>query len=562
MDKIIIKNLNIYAYHGVYQEEKENGQRFSISAELELNLRKAALSDELENTVNYADVCSLIQQTVQDERCDLIEAVAENICGEILLKYRQVKSVRVRVSKPEAPIDADFDAVSVELHRARHTVYLGIGSNLGDREAYLDYAVDQLGRDDYTRVMKVSTYINTAPYGPVEQPDFLNGVLEIDTLYEPEELLSVINDIEQDAGRKRIVKWGPRTLDIDILLYDNRILSTEKLKIPHPEMAKREFVLKPLCEIAPYVMHPLLKKTAEELLQELGRSGEHEAEPYIDPEYRMVDKLPMPKESKVVFAGVPGAYAESAMYHFFGNEITAYNVKQFEDVVNEVISGNALYGVIPVENSSAGFVNGSFDLIKNSGVKIVGEVILDIEHALLGLKNAELSDIKKVYSHPQGLMQCKEYIDSHGLLQVSVENTALAAKKVKESGHVDCAAIASERAAELYDLKILARRINFSRDNSTRFAVVSKEKLAVNTSDKILICFSAPHRCGSLYEIMGYVMENGLNMTSIESRPSLKKKWTYYFYVSFEGKLTDSNVKKALGQIRQDTEDLMILGTY
>lgn len=562
MDKIIIKNLNIYAYHGVFQEEKEKGQPFFVSAELALDLRKASFSDELEDTVNYADVCEVIKRTVTEEKCDLIEAVAENICNEILLQYQAVKSVKIRVSKPHAPIDMKFDTVAVELQRSRHVVYLGIGSNLGDRKSYLDYAVDQLKRDDFTRVRKVSSYINTEPYGFIDQPDFLNGVLEIETLYAPEELLAVINDIEKDAGRERIVHWGPRTLDIDILLYDDCLISTEKLRIPHVEMAKREFVLEPICEIAPQVMHPVLHKTMAELLAELGRKKEHEAEPYYDAEYRMVDRLTIPEGGKVVFAGVPGAYAEAAMFKFFGNNIDAYHVKQFEDVVNEVCTGKAVYGVIPIENSSAGFVSGSYDIIRKSGVKIVGEVILDIEHALLGLPDAELSDIRKVYSHPQGLMQCKEYTDAHDMLQVSVENTALAAKKVKESGCRDCAAIASEWAAELYGLKVLARRINFSRDNSTRFAVVSKDKIAVNTSDRISICFSAPHKCGSLYQIMGHVMKNGLNMTSIESRPSLKKKWEYYFYVSFEGKLTDHHVAKALGEIKQESEELIILGTY
>jgi 2-amino-4-hydroxy-6-hydroxymethyldihydropteridine diphosphokinase/dihydroneopterin aldolase len=562
MDKIYIQNLNIYAYHGVLEKEKQQGQSFLISAELSLDLRGAAFADELEKTVNYAEVCALIERTVTEERCDLIEAVAENICNAILLQYSVVQSVRVRVSKPEAPIAMDFETVAVELERARHRVYLSIGSNLGDREGYLNYGVDQLGRDDFTRVCKVSQYRNTEPYGEVDQPDFLNGALEIETLYSPEELLAVIHDIEKDAGRERIVHWGPRTLDIDILLYDDLVMSTEQLRIPHVELEKRSFVLEPLCEIAPHVLHPTLGKSMQQLLTELGQRKQHEADPYLDPEYRIVDRLSIPEGGRVVFAGVPGAYAETAMFRFFGNDISSYGVRQFEDVVNEVCMGKAAYGVIPIENSSAGFVSGSYDIIRKSGVKIVGEVILDIEHALLGLPEAELSDIRKVYSHPQGLMQCKEFIDRHDLLQVSVDNTARAAKKVKESGCIDCGAIASERAAELYGLKVLARRINFSSDNSTRFAVVSAAKQAVETSDHISICFTAPHKCGSLYHIMGHIMENGLNMTSIESRPSLKKKWEYYFYVSLEGKLTDKGVARALGAIQAETEEMIILGTY
>ena len=169
------------------------------------------------------------------------------------------------LKKPGALIDMVFDAMCVDITRRKHIAYLGIGSNLGDKEGYLDYAVDQLNKDDYIKVSKVSTYIVTEPYGDVEQDDFLNGCLEIETLYTPEELLSVVNDIEQGAGRKRVIHWGPRTLDIDILLYDNEIVMEEKLKIPHIEMAKREFVLEPLCEIAPYAVQPGYNKTVKEL---------------------------------------------------------------------------------------------------------------------------------------------------------------------------------------------------------------------------------------------------------------------------------------------------------
>ncbi len=562
MDKIIIKNLDIFAYHGVFAEEKENGQRFVISAELDCDLRRASFSDELADTVSYAEVCELINKVVTSEKYDLIEAVCENICSTVLLTYEAVKGIRVKVVKPNAPIDLTFDEVAVELYRKKHQVYLSIGSNLGDREEYLDYAIEQLGKDEFVTINQISTYIETKPYGPVEQPDFLNGALSIETLYSPSEILSIINDIEKDAGRKRIVHWGPRTLDIDILLYDDEIISTPNLQIPHVEMANRDFVLEPMSEIAPYVMHPVLKKTMSELWKMLQEKLANRYEPYIDESYKIVDKLPFDEDTKVVFAGVPGAYAEAAMFKFFGEDVNSYHVMKFQEVVNEVCAGNAAYGIIPIENSSAGFVSGSYDIIRQSGVKIVAEVILDIEHALLGLPDSSLSEIKKVYSHIQGLQQCKDFIDSHGLLQASVDNTALAAKKVKESGCKDYAAIASERAAELYGLKVLARRINFNSDNSTKFAVVAKEKVALSVSDKISICFSAPHKCGSLYKIMGFIMENGLNMTNIESRPSLKKKWEYYFYVNFEGKLSDANVQNALGAIKQETEECIVLGTF
>lgn len=265
MDKIVIKDLEIFAYHGVLPEEKAKGQTFVLTVELFLDLRDAGLTDNLDKTVNYAQVCDDIYKVMTKDKFDLIEAVAESVADTILIKYDIVKSVRVKVSKPEAPIDMDFDTVCVDILRKKHIAYLGIGSNLGDKESYLDYAVDQLNKDDYIKVSKVSSYIVTKPYGNVEQDDFLNGCLEIETLYTPSELLAVVNDIEQGAGRKRLIHWGPRTLDIDILLYDREIIMEEKLIVPHIEMGKREFVLKPLCEIAPFAYHPGYNKTVMEL---------------------------------------------------------------------------------------------------------------------------------------------------------------------------------------------------------------------------------------------------------------------------------------------------------
>ena len=265
MDKIVIKDLEIFAYHGVLPEEKAKGQTFVLTAELFCDLREAGLTDNLDKTVNYAQVCEDIYKVMTGDKFDLIEAVAENIADTILLKYELIKKVRIIVSKPEAPIDMDFDTVCVDITRKKHIAYLGIGSNLGDKESYLDYAVDQLNKDDYIKVSKVSSYIVTKPYGNVEQDDFLNGCLEIETLYTPSELLAVVNDIEQGAGRKRLIHWGPRTLDIDILLYDREIIMEEKLIVPQVEMGKREFVLKPLCEIAPFAYHPGYNKTVMEL---------------------------------------------------------------------------------------------------------------------------------------------------------------------------------------------------------------------------------------------------------------------------------------------------------
>ena len=160
--------------------------------------------------------------------------------------------------------------VSVEIERGWHKAYIALGSNMGDRKAHLQRGVELLQETEGCRVERVSDFIATAPYGYLEQEDFLNGCLELDTLLTPEELLERLHEIEQAEKRERKIHWGPRTLDLDIIFYDDLVLDSEALHIPHIEMHKRDFVLKPLNQIAPWVRHPLLKKTVREMAAELG----------------------------------------------------------------------------------------------------------------------------------------------------------------------------------------------------------------------------------------------------------------------------------------------------
>lgn len=561
MDKIVIDKIKIFAHHGVYAFEKSEGQDFYVSAFLELNLKAAGNQDDLYKTVNYAEAVELIENTFTETRYDTIEAAAESVIEAILQHFYAVKKVTIRVSKPEAPVEADFSDIYVEMTRARHRVFLGIGSNLGDKKKYLETAVDELGKDSSILIKNVSKFIETEPYGPVEQPMFLNGVMEIETFLEPDELLEIIHDIEAEAGRERIIHWGPRTLDIDILLFDDYVINTETLTIPHPEMHKRDFVLRPMAEIAPYIYHPTLHRNVIQMIDDLKRS-EYAAAKYVETEeYEELDELDINGKT-VVYAGVPGAYAEEAAIKFFGGGVKYSNVKKFDDVVRAVADGDAEYGVIPIENSSAGFVSGNYDIIRTAGVKIVAQVTLDINHCLLGMKEARITDITKVYSHPQGLMQCKEYIEKNGFSAESVSNTARAAKRVMEDGVRSHAAISSERAAEIYGLKILERNINFSADNATKFVILTREEVFLKESVNVSICFTTQHKVGALYDVMGIIDANELNMTSIESRPSLKHKWEYWFYVTFEGKLTDRNVIKALRELKANTDEMTVLGSY
>lgn len=265
MDKITIKNLEVFAHHGVLKEENILGQKFLITAVIEADIRSAGLHDAIGQTIDYAEACHRITQCVTGKTYKLIESVAEQVAQMLLTSYEPVRRITVEVAKPWAPIMLPLEAVSVTVQRSWHTAYIGLGSNMGDKKGHIESALKLLKADEMTRVRAVSSYYETAPVGGVEQDDFLNAAAEIETLRTPKELLSLIGDIEKAGKRERTVHWGPRTIDLDILLYDNCIVDEEDLHIPHLEMAKRAFVLEPLNEIAPYAIHPVLGKRVCEL---------------------------------------------------------------------------------------------------------------------------------------------------------------------------------------------------------------------------------------------------------------------------------------------------------
>ncbi len=268
-DEIHIDGLEIFAHHGVYPEETRDGQTFYVNGILYLDTHGAGKSDVLGNTVDYGEVCHFINSWMRENTCLLLEAVAWKLSAAILLRYQMLAALDLEIVKPSAPIGLPFEAVSLKVHRRWHKAYLGIGSNIGDRRKYLSDAVAALGAHPEIEVKQVSEYIVTEPYGGVEQEDFLNGALEIETLLGPEELLEVLHEIEQGAGRERIIHWGPRTLDLDILFYDRICYESEDLVIPHPDLENRLFVLKPLSTIAPYWRHPATGRTVRELLHSL-----------------------------------------------------------------------------------------------------------------------------------------------------------------------------------------------------------------------------------------------------------------------------------------------------
>lgn len=269
MDKMYIKDLELFGFHGVFEEEKRLGQKFILSLELDLDLKIAGRTGDLKKSVHYGELCEKVEKEFLRESYDLIETVALNLADFILNEYKIISGVKVFLKKPWAPVKKHLDTVEIMIERRRHRVYIGLGSNIGNKEENLKEAINKISKEKNIFITKQSSFIKTEPWGYLEQEDFLNAAIEIETTLESEELMDSLLKIELELKRERLIKWGPRTIDLDILIYDDVVSSDEKIILPHPRMHQREFVLKPLNEIAPYLMHPVLNKRIFTLFEEL-----------------------------------------------------------------------------------------------------------------------------------------------------------------------------------------------------------------------------------------------------------------------------------------------------
>ncbi len=269
------------------------------------------------------------------------------------------------------------------------------------------------------------------------------------------------------------------------------------------------------------------------------------------------------KSAKVVFQGVEGAYSQQAMQEYFGKDCDSFHVETWKDAMEAIKNGYADYAVLPIENSSAGIVSENYDLLVEYDNYIVAEQIIKIDHVLVGCADAKLSDIKTIYSHPQALMQCSDYLEAHrDWEKISLKNTAMAAKKVKDDQDRSQAAIAGRITADLYGLHVMDEAIQNEKNNSTRFIIVSGKKIYRKSANKISICFEIPHESGSLYHMLSHFIYNGLNMTNIQSRPIQGKNWEYRFFIDFEGTFEDDAVQNALRGLSEETTSLKVLGTF
>ena len=295
------------------------------------------------------------------------------------------------------------------------------------------------------------------------------------------------------------------------------------------------------------------RKLQYRLLSEHGSSGKL---PFIG-----VDSLSQGK-ARVVFQGAEGAYSQAAMIQYFGEQVNSFHVETFRDAMIAIDEGSADFAVLPIENSTAGIVSEIYDLLVEFENYIVGEQIIRIEHCLMAVPGTEISDIRTVYSHPQSLMQSARFLNQYGWQQISMQNNAFAAKKVAADLDKTQAAIASEYAAKLYGLEVLKKCVNQSSTKSTRFIIVTNQKIFRRDAKKVSICFEVPHESGSLYHMLSHFIYNNLNMNRIESRPIEDRNWEYRFFIDFDGNLSDGAVRNALRGLREEAREMKILGNY
>lgn len=374
------------------------------------------------------------------------------------------------------------------------------------------------------------------------------------TLEELREQLDVIDAriVELYESRMMICeKVGDYKIEAGKKVFDKKREQEKLSKVTHN--AGNEFFRKGLTEL----FEQLMAQSRKLQYQMLTKKGALGRLPFIG-----VDKLDW-ENSRIVFQGADGAYSQAAMHKYFGREVNSFHVHTFRDAMEAIEEGSADFAVLPIENSSAGVVSEVYDLLVEFENYIVGEIVLPIEHTLAGVKGSTKDTIERVYSHPQALMQSAKYLDEHrAWQQISTTNTAVAARKILDENDVTQAAICSENAAEIYGLEVLEKCINYNDNNSTRFIIVTNQKIFLKDAKKISICFEVAHESGSLYHLLSHFIYNDLNMTKIESRPVEGRTWEYRFFVDFEGNMAQGAVKNAVRGLREESKSLKILGNY
>lgn len=368
---------------------------------------------------------------------------------------------------------------------------------------------------------------------------------------------------EIDEIDKKIVELYERRMAVTEKVASYKIREGKRVLDPEREKAKiasvealthNDFNRHGVQELFEQIMAMSRKKQ----YQLVAESGSTNRLPFIP-----VDSLTGNGSFRVVYQGAPGSYSEAAMKQFFGPDVKNVNVQTFRDAMSAVDEGSADFAVLPIENSTAGTVAQTYDLLTEYENYIVGEQIIPIRHCLMSVEGATEETIRTVYSHAQSLMQSEHFLSGHPeWQQVSMQNNAFAAQKVARDKDITEAAIASKYAAEAYGLKIIREGVNQSESNSTRFIICTNQKIFLRGAKKISLSFEVKHESGSLYHALSHFIYNDLNMNRLESRPIEGRNWEYRFFVDFDGNLEEPGVKNAIRGLRDETMNMQILGNY
>lgn len=300
-------------------------------------------------------------------------------------------------------------------------------------------------------------------------------------------------------------------------------------------------------------------------IMSISRKYQYGVLPHTDDvtDFKKVPEAFQKENVKVYYFGVPGTHTQQAMEDVFGSAVEGISCQSFQGVMEAVEKGEADYGVLPIENSSTGGISANYDLLLNYKNAIVGQYVMKIDQCLLALPGTKLEEIKTVFSHPQGLLQSRDFMNENPAYEgVEYGSTAAAARKVSEDNDHTQAAIASRRAAREYGLEIVADSIQQEKNNCTRFIIIGQKEVYTEKSNKLALCIELPHQSGSLYRILSHFLYNDLNMTQIESRPIPGRNWEYRFFVDIEGNLDEASVQNALRGMKEEAAFMRVLGNF
>jgi len=265
---------------------------------------------------------------------------------------------------------------------------------------------------------------------------------------------------------------------------------------------------------------------------------------------------------RVAFQGEKGAYSEEAIINHWTDRAEPVPRPYLMGVFDAVEEGSADLGLVPVENSIEGSIVRTFDLLNERSLVAQGETVLRVMHCLISNPGVKMGDVKRVYSHPQALGQARQYLEKHGYEPVAHYDTAGSVKYIRDNKLMDAAAIASLRAAQVYNMDVLQQGIETHKENYTRFLVIGRDRSEPTGRDKTSVAFVVKHEPGTLVKALGTLARRSINLTKIESRPIVGSPWEYIFFIDFEGHINDNNIRAALDELSLQTSYFKHLGSY